>query len=262
MSRPAEGGPTVVGLGNGVPVVVRRRPGAPVTTVSVWLLAGSRHEHVPGITHLAEHVLVQATLPGRRASAVTEVESCGGEVDAVTSREHLVLYARVPTPDALGALGVLADSLTTREFTDDIVAGELRVVAEELRLAASDPHDIVHDVFFGTAFRDHPFGRPVGGTQGSLDGMTAGRLAEWVGSAVHAGSVAVVLSGDVAADRAAALVADGPLGRLAPGAAGATDTPPRLAAGRNTSPRTATRPRSSSAAAVSPRPTAGRPWPR
>lgn len=223
--------PTVVELGNGVPVVVRRRSGAPVTTVSVWLLAGSRHESIPGITHLAEHVLVQAPLPGRPANAVAEVEAGGGEVNAITSREHLVLYARVPTPDALGALGVLADCVTARVFTDDVVAGELRVVDEELRLAASDPNDIVHDVFFGTAFPDAPFGRPVGGTPGSLDGITAAQLAEWVGSTVHAGSVGVVISGDLDAEQVTALLADGPLAELAPRARGVTATP-RLVAGR------------------------------
>ena len=78
--------PTVVALGNGVPVVVRYRDGAPVTTVSVWLLAGSRHEHVPGITHLAEHMLVQAPLPGRAGNAVAEVEAGGGEVNAIGPR--------------------------------------------------------------------------------------------------------------------------------------------------------------------------------
>ena len=212
--------PVFRALGNGVPVVVRRRRDAPVTTVSVWLLAGSRHERIPGITHLAEHVLVQAPLPGRAANAVAEVEAGGGEVNAITSREHLVLYARVPTPDALGAIGVLADGITAREFDDEVVAGELRVVDEELRLAASDPSDIVHDVFFGTAFPDQPFGRPVGGTPGSLDGITAAQLADWVGGTVHAGSVGVVISGDLDAERAVALLADGPLAELRAARAG------------------------------------------
>jgi predicted Zn-dependent peptidase len=232
MSGQSGSGPAVVELGNGVPVVVRRRVGSPVTTVSVWLLAGSRHEPVPGITHLAEHVLVQARRPGRSASAVDEVESYGGEVNAITSREHLVLYARVPTPDAAGALGVLAGCLTAREFGDEVVAGELRVVEEELRLAASDPNDIVHDVFFGTAFADHPLGRPVGGVEDSLAGMTAGGLADWVDDAVHAGSVGVVISGDLDAERAVALLADGPLGRLSPAAMGSPEPAPRLVAGR------------------------------
>jgi predicted Zn-dependent peptidase len=141
------------------------------------------------------------------------------------------LYARVPTPDALGALDTLAASLMARKFTDDVVAGELRVVAEELRLAASDPNDIVHDVFFDTAFPDHPFGRPVGGTEDALAGTTATALTDWVANTVHAGSVGVVISGDVDIDRVTALLSAGPLATLPASGGVRTEPPPRLAAG-------------------------------
>lgn len=204
-----------VELRNGVRLTVRRRPDSPVTVVSAWLLSGSRHERVPGVTHLAEHVLVQAVPPGRAACAVDEVESYGGEVNAVTSREYLVLYARVPTPDAPAALRALADSLTNSAFTEEVVDSERRVVEEELRLAASDPHDIVHDLFFAAAFPGHPLSRPVGGLPGSLAGVRAADLADWVVGAVHAGAVGVVINGDVDAERVAGLLADGPLGGLA-----------------------------------------------
>src|SRR5579859_2326225 len=151
-------------LANGVRYAVLHRPGAEVTTVSVWILAGSRHEPTPGVAHLFEHVVMQAVPAGRNLRVVDEIEACGGDANAMTARDHVVLHARVPTADAATALGILGAAAVTREFDPDLVDAERRVVQEELRLAAADPTDIVHDVFFRTAYGDHPIGRPVGGT--------------------------------------------------------------------------------------------------
>ncbi|HET8642078.1 MAG TPA: pitrilysin family protein [Pseudonocardiaceae bacterium] len=204
-------------LRNGVPVVLRRRPGADVTTVSVWVPLGSRHESAPGVTHLLEHVLMQATPPGRRLRVIDELESLGAEANALTARDHLALHARVPTPEAPGALRILADGLANAEFPEDLVEAERRVVDEELRLAAADPADIVHDVFFATAFERQQMGRPVGGTPRDVAALTCAHLTQWSRRNVRAGSVAVVVSGDVEPQAIVDLLDAGPLGDLPPG---------------------------------------------
>ena len=207
-------GPT---LRNGVPVQVRRRPGADVTTVSVWVPLGSRHERAPGVTHLLEHVLMQATPPGHRQRVIDELEALGAEANALTARDHLVLHARVPTPEALPALRVLADSLVNTDFPDELVEAERRVVDEELRLAAADPSDIVHDMFFATAFAGQPMGRPVGGTPDDVARLTAADLTDWSARNVRAGSVAAVVCGDVEPDVLVDVLDRGPLGALPAG---------------------------------------------
>jgi predicted Zn-dependent peptidase len=204
-------------LRNGVPVVVHRRPGAEVATVSVWVLAGSRHETAPGVTHLLEHVLMQAVPPGRRLRVVDELESYGAEANAITARDHLALYARVPTPDAAAALAVLAGSVTNTGFAAELVAAEQRVVDEELRLAAADPNDLVHDVFFGAAFAGQPMGEPVGGTPASVAALAPSDLTAWAAAVVRAGTVAVVVSGDLDAGEVCAALDGGPLGALPAG---------------------------------------------
>lgn len=201
-------------LRNGVPVQVRRRPGADVTTVSVWVPLGSRHETAPGITHLLEHVLMQATPPGHGQRVIDELEALGAEANALTARDHLVLHARVPTPEALPALRVLADSLVNNDFPDELVEAERRVVDEELRLAAADPTDIVHDIFFATAFAGQPMGRPVGGTPDDVARLTAADLTKWSERNVRAGTVAAVVCGDVEPDVLVDVLDGGPLGAL------------------------------------------------
>lgn len=84
-----------------------------------------------------------------------------------------MLHERVPTPDARAVFEVVAAAAACADFDDEVADVERRVVIEELRLAASDPGDIVHDVFFDAAFPAHAMGRPVGGTRTVLPGAAA-----------------------------------------------------------------------------------------
>jgi predicted Zn-dependent peptidase len=231
-------GSAVPALRSGVPLLVRHRPGAEVTTVTVWLLTGSRDERgALGVTHLLEHVLMQAELPGRGVRPVDAIEALGGEANAVTSREHLMLYARVPTAEAAAAADLLAASLTNTEPSDEVIAAERRVVCEELRLAASEPDDIVHDVFFQTALGDHPLGRPVGGSIAAVTALQPADLLAHQAEHVHAGRVAVVLSGGLSEAEAHRLFDAGPLGSLPPGPPPPADpVPPVVTAGRTDLP--------------------------
>jgi len=221
-------------LRSGVPVLVRHRPGAEVSAVTVWLRTGARDERAAlGITHLLEHVLMQAELPGRGVRPVDAIEALGGEANAVTSREYLMLYARVPTDAAAEAAALLAESLTNTAFPADVVAAEARVVAEELRLAASEPDDVVHDVFFRTAFGAHPLGRPVGGSIAAVSALQPADLLAHQAEHVHAGRVAVVVSGGVPAEQVHRLFEAGPLADLPPGPPPAVDpAPPVVTPGR------------------------------
>jgi predicted Zn-dependent peptidase len=224
-------------LANGVRCTVLHRPAADVTTVSVWILAGSRHESAPGVAHLLEHVVMQCVPAGRTERVIDDIEACGGDANAMTARDHVVLHARVPTADAGGALEVLAAAAAATAFDDDLVESERRVVQEELRLAAADPTDIVHDVFFETAYGDHPMGRPVGGTVADVARLGAADLAAWSRRFAVPATVCVVVCGGMTAGDVAAVLAGSALADLAggPGDRPADSSPP-VTAGRRDLP--------------------------
>ncbi|NUT43112.1 MAG: insulinase family protein [Thermoactinospora sp.] len=227
MSRPIH-----VPSPGGAPAWLVHRPGAAVTTVSVWLRAGSRHEGpgTAGGTHLLEHVLMQAPLAGGER-VVDLLEELGGEAHAITGREHLALYARVPTEEAGRALEVLARALAEPDLSADVLEAERKVVREELRLAGSDPLDVVHDVFFELAYPGHPLGRPVGGTLDEVDALELDAL-----RAHHRrflGSAGVVVCGGADPDDLARTLDKGPLASLPPWRP-APQAPPEWSGGRET----------------------------
>jgi predicted Zn-dependent peptidase len=224
-------------LANGVRCAVLHRPGANVTTVSVWILAGSRHESVPGVAHLLEHVVMQSIPAGRTTRVIDEIEAWGGDANAVTARDHVVLHACVPTEDAGSALSVLAAAVTTTEFDDDLVCSERRVVQEELRLAAADPTDIVHDVFFQTAYADHAMGRPVGGTVADVAQLGVADLTAWSRCHVRPATLCVVVCGGLTARDVHAMLASSALAELSGyGDGRPADNSPPVAAGRRDLP--------------------------
>ncbi|MEV4099770.1 pitrilysin family protein [Nonomuraea sp. NPDC049649] len=210
MSRPIH-----VHSSGGAPAWIAHRPGAAVTTVSVWLRVGSRYEQpgTAGGTHLLEHMLMQAPLAGGER-VVDLLEELGGEANAVTGREHLALYARVPTGEAIGALDILARALAEPELSAPVLEAERKVVQEELRLAAADPLDVVHDVFFELAFPGHPLGRPVGGTIEEVDRLELDALRDH--HRRFLGSAGVVVCGGADPDGLLRVLDKGPLAALPP----------------------------------------------
>jgi predicted Zn-dependent peptidase len=222
-------------LANGVRYAALYRPGAGVTTVSVWILAGSRHEPAAGVAHLLEHVVMQSVPAGRTFPVIDEIEAWGGDANAVTARDHVVLHASVPTSDAGAALRVLAAAVTTADFDDGLVVSERRVVQEELRLAAADPTDIVHDAFFLAAYGDHPMGRPVGGTAADVARLGPAELAAFARGQVRPAMTAVVVCGGLAGGEVGATLSDSALADLPGAGAGrpADAAPPVTAARRD-----------------------------
>jgi predicted Zn-dependent peptidase len=180
-----------------------------------------------------EHVVMQAVPRGRRLRVVDEIEQWGGDANAITTRDHVVLYARVPSVDGSAALTVLSDAATLAGFDDELVEVERRVVQEELRLAAADPTDIVHDVFFSTAFGDHRFGRPVGGSLSDTTQITAHDLRAWSAENIRADLLGVVVSGGMSLEEVEKALAESSLAAL-PAADGTrpADTAPAPTAGR------------------------------
>ena len=80
-------------------------------SLGFWIGAGSRDETrtQAGITHFIEHLLFKGT-PSYSALEIAEIfDTLGGELNAATSREHTVVYARVPDERLETALDVMAE---------------------------------------------------------------------------------------------------------------------------------------------------------
>lgn len=125
---------------------------------------GSRDESAgfTGVTHFIEHLLFKGSSRYTAEQTAQIFDTLGGELNAATSREYVVVYGRFLDEHLATAMDVLVDMLLTPSFTD--LDREREVVLEEISMYEDSPSDLIHDVLAETVFGDHPLGHPVLGS--------------------------------------------------------------------------------------------------
>ena len=148
-------------LTGGERVISEHVPGVRSVALGFWIGAGSRDEPETraGVSHFIEHLLFKGS-SRYSAQEIAEIfDTLGGELNAATSRETTVVYARVPDERLETALDVITDMVFEPAFAE--VDSEREVVLEEIAMVEDTPQDLVHDIVAEAVFGGHPLGRPV-----------------------------------------------------------------------------------------------------
>jgi predicted Zn-dependent peptidase len=188
-------------LATGERVVSERVPGVRSVALGFWIGTGSRDEPDAraGVSHFIEHLLFRGT-SRYTAQEIAEVfDELGGELNAATSRETTVLYARVTDERLETALDVMADMVYRPTFTD--VDLEREVVLEEIAMVDDTPHDLVHDIAAEAVFGGHPLGRPVIGSAEVISSVSRRALASYHGRAYAGERLVIAAAGNVRHER-------------------------------------------------------------
>ena len=158
---------------SGLRVLTERIPGARSTTIGFWIPAGSRDEADGGFgsTHFLEHLLFKGT-PSRSALDIAVAfDAVGGDHNAVTAKEYTCYYAKVRDRDLPMAVDVLADMVSASLIDPVEFETERGVILEELAAADDDPGDVANERFAEAVFGVHPLGRPIGGSEASIEAV-------------------------------------------------------------------------------------------
>ncbi|MGA9761358.1 MAG: pitrilysin family protein [Gaiellaceae bacterium] len=193
-------------LASGERVISERMPSVRSVAIGFWIGVGSRDETPAkaGLTHFIEHLLFKDTR-SYDARRIAEIfDELGGELNAATSREHTVVYGRVPYDQLERAIDVMTDMVFVPTFTD--LDAEREVVLEEIAMLDDAPQDRVHDLVNEAVFGDHPLGRPVLGRSEVISTVSRRTIAGYHESMYHPGNVVVAAAGNVAHDRLVTLV--------------------------------------------------------
>ena len=109
-------------LSNGFTVATEFMPNFRTATLGVWITAGARHETQSqnGIAHFLEHMVFKGTEKRSQTQLELEVENMGAHLNAYTSREQTVFYAKCLTSDLGNAVEILADILNNSKFGEQV----------------------------------------------------------------------------------------------------------------------------------------------
>jgi predicted Zn-dependent peptidase len=161
-------------LPGGLRIVTETMPGVRSASVGVWVGVGSRDESpsVAGASHFLEHLLFKGTRTRTALEIATAMDAVGGEVNAFTEKEHTCFYATVLDQELPLAVDMICDVVLNATIAAADIAIERAVVLEEIAMRDDDPSDLVHDEFALTLFGDTPLGRPILGSEASIQALT------------------------------------------------------------------------------------------
>jgi len=193
-------------LPTGERVISERVPGVRSVALGFWIASGSRDEPDAraGVSHFIEHLLFRGTSRYSALEIAETFDELGGELNAATSRETTVLYARVSDERLETALDVMADMVYRPTFTD--VDLEREVVLEEIAMVDDMPHDLVHDVVSEAVFGGHPVGRPVIGRAEVISSVSRRALASYHRRAYAGARIVLAAAGNLRHDRLVGLL--------------------------------------------------------
>src|SRR5690242_19272919 len=193
-------------LDSGERVITERVPSVRSVAIGFWIGAGSRDERDDraGVSHFIEHLLFKGSRSYDAQQIAETFDTMGAELNAATSREHTVVYARVPDRHADEALEVMTDMVFAPALAD--LDQEREVVLEELAMYEDTPQELVHDLFSEAVFGSHALGRPVIGTADVISSVSRRALAGYHRTAYAPGNVVVSAAGNLEHDRLVALL--------------------------------------------------------
>ncbi|CAA9317907.1 MAG: Uncharacterized zinc protease YmxG, partial [uncultured Chloroflexia bacterium] len=143
-------------------------------SMGIFTKVGSRYEdaRLSGISHFLEHMFFKGT-ERRTSKQISEaIEGIGGSLNASTSFDSTVYYAKVANIHFDRAVDTLSDMLLHSLFEAKEIEKERRVIVEEINMSLDSPADWVHQLLDISLWGDQPLGRDIAGTAETVSAIT------------------------------------------------------------------------------------------
>jgi zinc protease len=194
---------------NGLPILVKRRPGAALAHVGAFI-AGGVIEETPaqgGLSTLMARTMLRGT-QRRSATQLAEAsELLGGSIVTSIGTESMQWTIGVPG-DRLGeAATLLAEVLLEPSFPEDGLAAERSIALAALGALRDDMYRQPMRLAAERAWPEHPYGRSTMGTEATLPTFDAAALREWHARRVLRSHLVLAVVGDVDPQRTAEALA-------------------------------------------------------
>ena len=176
-----------------------KRSGSAVAYCSLGIACGTRYEQGfhSGIAHFTEHTLFKGT--EHKSSSVINgyLDRLGGELNAYTTKEEIVLHATILKEDLSKASSLLMEIATEATFPDNEVNTERGVVIDEIKSYKDSPSEDVYDQFEEKLFRGHSLSMPILGTPQSVRATSAEELRRFYKEKFVPGSMVFTIVADI-----------------------------------------------------------------
>ena len=186
-------------LSNGFLVLLMPNTKAPVVTVQVWYKVGSSNEPYgqSGLAHLTEHLMFRGTKKYGPKQFSRIVQKNGGQDNAFTSRDYTAYFENLASDRLAVALDLESDRMMGLLLDKDLFLTERKVVQEERRLRIKDdPSASLFEEVIATAFKSHPYKRPITGWMEDLENLSLSDFLSFYRMYYQPANATLVVAGD------------------------------------------------------------------
>ncbi|KAA8911764.1 Metalloenzyme, LuxS/M16 peptidase-like protein [Sphaerosporella brunnea] len=186
-------------LKNGLTIATEHSPYAQTATVGVFIDAGSRAETDAsnGTAHFLEHLAFKGTHKRSQQQLELEIENMGGHLNAYTSRENTVYYAKSFKDDVGKSVEILADILQNSKLEESAIERERDVILREQEEVDKQLEEVVFDHLHATAFQDQPLGRTILGPRENIMSIKKKDLENYIAANYKADRMVLVGAGGI-----------------------------------------------------------------
>ncbi len=186
-------------LPNGLRIAADEMKEVETVSVGVFVNTGSRNEaiEINGISHFLEHMAFKGTVKRNARQIAEEFEGIGGRINAYTSKEKTVYYAKVLKQHAEFALEFLADILQNSTFDKIELEKERGVILQEIAMTNDTPDDIIFDYFQEVAYPKQALGRSILGPTKNIKKFNRDHFVDYINKQYNYRNMAVVAAGNI-----------------------------------------------------------------
>jgi len=168
-------------------------------TIALCIATGSVYENEKnnGVAHFLEHMAFKGTKNRTREGLEVEIENMGGQLNAYTSREHTVYYAKVFKQDVPKAVDILADIVQNANLDQAAIEEERGVILREQQEVGKVTEEVLFDHLHAVAFQGTPLGYTILGPAENIRSIKREHLAEYIKTHYTADRMVVVGAGAV-----------------------------------------------------------------
>eukprot|EP00126_Sphaerothecum_destruens_P003708 Sdes_comp17484_c0_seq1m6720 len=179
--------------------IASENSGHETATVGLWIDTGSRFENEKnnGTAHFLEHMAFKGTKTRSQYDIELEIENMGGHLNAYTSREQTVYYAKVFKKDIGKAVDILADILQNSSFQQEQIDRERDVILRELKEINNSVDEVVFDNLHEIAFQGTSLGRTILGPEKNIKTISRDDLVSYISKYYTPNRIVLAAAGGV-----------------------------------------------------------------
>src|SRR5438128_2251461 len=190
-------------LPNGMAVVVRENPVAPVVTASLQVRAGSRFEtaETAGITNFLVRTMIRGTARRSGTQVAETAEDIGGTLDASGEVESAEIRGEALARHWEELLGLIAEVALEPSLRGEEIERERRLVLSQIKTRAETPFSLSLDTLLRELYGSHPYAWHSLGLKSAVERLGHAQLAAHYRAVFRADRAVLAVSGQVSRER-------------------------------------------------------------